>query len=67
MQEQPPVKLKDRLLAWVKAHKRLAIIIGVASVLVIGGGVTALVLLSQPDPAPKVVAQPEPDEPTMPH
>lgn len=56
-----------KILPWIKANKKLAIIVGSALLVLVAGAVTAAILLSQPKPEPEpdtkpvVVAEPEPE------
>jgi hypothetical protein len=59
-------KYFSKLVKWVKANKKLSIIIGSSLLVVIASGVTLAVLMSQPkepepEPKPIVVAEPEPE------
>jgi hypothetical protein len=56
-----PQKKPHAIVTWVKGHKKLAIVLGVIATLLIGTGVTAAVLMSQPSEEPaKVVQKPKP-------
>lgn len=56
-----------KIVLWVKAHKKLAIILAAVLLTLIASGVTLAILLSQPkpepepEPKPAVVAEPEPE------
>ena len=52
MPETKKPSLFLRCKTWILSHKRLSIIIGSIAVLVIGGGITAAVLLQKPKTAP---------------
>lgn len=62
--KQPRIAMIQIVREWTLRHKKLAILISVLAVLVIGGGVaTTLYLMNrpaEPAPAPQVVAEPEP-------
>ncbi|MGH7218629.1 MAG: DUF3048 domain-containing protein, partial [Candidatus Microsaccharimonas sp.] len=56
-----PQKKTNKFVVWVKGHKKLAIILGIVAVLLIGGGVAATIYaLNQPTEAPAKVAKPKP-------
>ena len=61
--QQEKKSLASKLTTWVRHHKKLAILFGVLTVLIVGGGVTAgLMFFNQPAAAPtQQVAPPAPE------
>ncbi len=56
-----PKKKTNKVITWIKSHKKLAIILGVMAVLLLGTGVAAVMYaLNQPTEAPVKVAKPKP-------